>query len=133
MMNNLHAPNVNSGSSFGNFSNCSQNNYSTNSMNLILENQNQNLKDIKDPVKGLPESQYNIEKILNCIKDIKMLLHSYCLRIFDQSENYLESNKNKTTIDKTTEYNLNLIEVNSFTIIGFCLGESKDNKSYMQT
>jgi len=56
-------------------------------------------------------SVFNIEKILNSIKDIKMILHSYCLRIFDQSENYLESNKNKTIIDKTTEYNLYLIEV----------------------
>jgi hypothetical protein len=58
-----------------------------------------------------PNSVFNIEKILNSIKDIKMILHSYCLRIFDQSENYLESNKNKTIIDKTTEYNLYLIEV----------------------
>jgi hypothetical protein len=44
------------------------------------------------------------------IKEIKSVLHTYCIRIFDQSENYLESNKNKTVIDKYIQYNLNLIE-----------------------
>lgn len=115
MMNNLNNNSINSISSLVNFASHNQNNYSTSSFNMVIENLNHNLKESKDcticPIQGLPHSQYNIEKILNCIKDIKMLLHSYCLRIFDQSENYLESNKNKTTIDKTTEYNLNLIEV----------------------
>lgn len=44
-------------------------------------------------------------------KDFKSMLYSYCIRIFDQSENYLESNKNKTIQDTNyLEYNLNLIE-----------------------
>ena len=47
---------------------------------------------------------------MTLINEIKKVLHSYCIRIFDQGENYLESNKNKITIDKTTGYNLNLIE-----------------------
>jgi hypothetical protein len=42
--------------------------------------------------------------------ELRGILHSYCIRIFDQSENYLESNKNKLEVDKNTEYNLNLIE-----------------------
>jgi hypothetical protein len=97
MMNNLN-------SSYGSSSNHSQ-----------ASHINENLKEAKEfnfPQTKQINSQYNIEKILSSIKDIKMLLHSYCLRIFDQSENYLESNKNKLIIDKTTEYNLNLIEVN---------------------
>ena len=44
-------------------------------------------------------------------KDFKGMLYSYCIRIFDQSENFLESNKNHTIQDtKYLEYNLNLIE-----------------------
>lgn len=52
----------------------------------------------------------DFEKILWSMREMKSVLHSYCIRIFDQSENYLESNKNKTVYDKLTEYNLNLIE-----------------------
>ena len=107
MMNNLNT---------GYQSNSSQSSYQYGN-NYLADH----LKDVKEITmsipKSLPHSQYNIEKILNSIKDIKMLLHSYCLRIFDQSENYLESNKNKTTIDKTTEYNLNLIEVSAYILI----------------
>jgi hypothetical protein len=53
----------------------------------------------------------NIEDKMNwAVWELKSVLHSYCVRIFDQSENYLESNKNKLYIDKYTQYNLNLIE-----------------------
>ena len=40
---------------------------------------------------------------VHVFKELKSLLHSYCIRIFDQGENYLESNKNKTSIDTNTE------------------------------
>jgi hypothetical protein len=53
----------------------------------------------------------NIKNKMNwAIREIKSVIHTYCIRIFDQSENYLESNKHKTYIDKLTQYNLNLIE-----------------------
>lgn len=63
---------------------------------------------IKTSTTNLTED--NIEKMFWSFREMKLVLHSYCIRIFDQCENYLESNKNKTMIDKNTEYNLNLIE-----------------------
>ena len=51
------------------------------------------------------------DRIVLILKDMKSILHSYCIRIFDQCENYLQSNKNKNEIDKNIQYNLNLIEV----------------------
>ena len=57
------------------------------------------------------------DRIVLILKDMKSILHSYCIRIFDQCENYLQSNKNKNEIDKNTQYNLNLIEVSINLII----------------
>lgn len=50
------------------------------------------------------------DKIMASISDIKSFILSYCIRIFDQSENYLEANKNKNLLEKNNDYNLNLIE-----------------------
>ncbi len=91
-----------------------QNIYNYNSLNMnsfFNNNFNQNLQNIK--ISNLNENHYSdedFEKILWSMREMKSVLHSYCIRIFDQSENYLESNKNKTVHDKLTEYNLNLIE-----------------------
>lgn len=43
-------------------------------------------------------------------KEMKSMLYSYCIRIFDQSENFLESIKTKGIYDQSTEFNINLIE-----------------------
>jgi hypothetical protein len=59
-------------------------------------------------VKQKQSTEEDTEILQWAFKELKSLLHSYCIRIFDQGENYLESNKNR--LDKNTEYNLNLIE-----------------------
>ena len=69
-----------------------------------------NLNFINTPNHTNQISEEDYDKILWAMREIKSVLHSYCIRIFDQSENYLESNKNKTIYDNLTEYNLNLIE-----------------------
>jgi hypothetical protein len=50
------------------------------------------------------------DRIYASFQDILTLLLSYCIRIFDQSENYLESNKHQTVIEKNNDYNHSFIE-----------------------
>lgn len=58
-------------------------------------------------------SKYNTtesENIFSNLSEVISYLLSYCMRIFDQAENYIESNKHKTVIEKIKEYNNSLIE-----------------------
>lgn len=56
------------------------------------------------------ENEHYYERIFTSFNDMLSVLINYCIRIFDQSENYLESNKNQTVIEKNNDYNHSFIE-----------------------
>lgn len=58
-------------------------------------------------------SKYNSnesDNIFSNLSEVISYLLSYCMRVFDQAENYIESNKHKTIVEKIKEYNHSLIE-----------------------
>lgn len=56
------------------------------------------------------ESEKFFERIISSVQDIIPIVLSYCIRIFDQSENYLETNKSMNIFEKNSDYNMSLIE-----------------------
>ena len=78
--------------------------------NLSEYNQTINKQSLVNYLISNKESSNKIKNNNFIIKSMFPIILSYCIRIFDQSENYLESNKHMNTVEKHQDFNMTLIE-----------------------